>query len=106
MKKISKINWGLFKESPKGQDAIAKFSKLSSADCSTEEMLSIAKSFSPLYFSNVTMKEEKGFLNILQEFDEVISNSLPESFNGEEELWNSNDGYDILIIGENCELDL
>jgi hypothetical protein len=25
---------------------------------------------------------------------------------GEEELWNSNDGYDILIIGENCELDL
>lgn len=23
---------------------------------------------------------------------------------GEEELWNSNDGYDILIIGENCKL--
>lgn len=88
MKKISKINWGLFKESPKGQEAIAKFSKLSSADCSIEEMLSIAKSFSPLYFSNVTKKEEEGFLNILQEFDDVISNTLPESFNGEEELWN------------------
>ena len=67
MKKISKINWGLFKDSPKGQEAIAKFSKLSSADCSIEEMLSIAKSFSPLYFSNVTMKEEEGFLKILPE---------------------------------------
>lgn len=103
MKKISKINWGLFKESPKGQEAIAKFSKLSSADCSTEEMLSIAKSFSPLYFSNVTMKEEKGFLNILQEFDEVISNSLPESFNGEEELWNY---YSWLLKGFATDDDL
>lgn len=88
MKKISKINWGLFKDSPKGQEAIAKFSKLSSADCSTEEMLSIAKSFSPLFFCNVTRKEEEGFLKILQEFDDVISETLPESFNGEEELWN------------------
>ena len=103
MKKISKINWGLFKESPKGQDAIAKFSKLSSADCSIEEMLSITKSFSPLYFSNVTMKEEKGFLNILQEFDEVISNSLPESFNGEEELWNY---YSWLLKGFATDDDL
>jgi hypothetical protein len=25
---------------------------------------------------------------------------------GEEDLWNSNDGYDILIIGENCKLAL
>ena len=25
---------------------------------------------------------------------------------GEEELWNSNDGYDILIIGDNCKLEL
>lgn len=88
MKKISKINWGLFKESPKGQEAIEKFSRLSSADCSIEEMLSIAKSFSPLYFSNITKKEEEGFLRILQEFDDVISETLPESFNGEEELWN------------------
>ena len=88
MKKISKINWGLFKESPSGQETIAKFSKLSSADCSIEEMFSIAKTFSPLYFSNITKKEEEGFLKILQEFDDVISNTLPESFNGEEELWN------------------
>lgn len=25
---------------------------------------------------------------------------------GTEELWNSNDGYDVLIVGENCELEL
>ena len=25
---------------------------------------------------------------------------------GEEEIWNSNDGYDILVIGKNCELAL
>ena len=25
---------------------------------------------------------------------------------GPEELWNSNDGYDVLIVGENCELEL
>ena len=25
---------------------------------------------------------------------------------GEEELWNSEDGYDVLILGENCELSL
>ena len=67
MKKISKINWGLFKESPRGKETIAKFSRLSSADCSIEEMLSIAKFFTPLYFSNVTKKEEEGFLIILQE---------------------------------------
>ncbi|MBR1463298.1 MAG: type I restriction endonuclease subunit R [Prevotella sp.] len=88
MKKISKINWGLFKESPKGQEAIVKFSKLSSADCSIEEMLSIAKSFSPLYFCNVTSKEEEYFLKILQEFDDAISNTLPEFFDDEEDLWN------------------
>ena len=23
---------------------------------------------------------------------------------GEEELWNSKEGYDVLILGENCEL--
>ena len=28
------------------------------------------------------------------------------SEDGEEELWNSNDGYDILVIGENCKLAL
>lgn len=25
---------------------------------------------------------------------------------GTEELWNSNDGYDVLVVGENCELEL
>ena len=25
---------------------------------------------------------------------------------GTEELWNTNDGYDVLIVGENCELEL
>ena len=25
---------------------------------------------------------------------------------GTEELWNANDGYDVLIVGENCELEL
>ena len=26
--------------------------------------------------------------------------------NGEEELWNSENGYDVLVLGENCELAL
>ena len=25
---------------------------------------------------------------------------------GEEELWNSEEGYDVLVLGENCELSL
>ena len=103
MKKISKINWELFKESPKGQETIAKFSRLSSADCSIEEMLSTAKSFSPLFFCNVTRKEEDVFLKILQKFDDAISNTLPEGFNGEEDLWNY---YSWLLKGFTTDDDL
>lgn len=87
MKKISKINWDLFKNSPSGQEAICKFQKLTSPDCTTEEMLNIAMDLDSGFFNNTSKKEKESYKMILHEFDGFVSETLPDSFSNEDELW-------------------
>ena len=49
--------------------------------------------------------DEEGRIPILVYGNGLFDYSLITE-DGEEELWNSKDGYDVLVYGENCELSL
>lgn len=74
MKKISKTAWNRYKESAEGKEVIALFKNLCSDDCTTEDMLNIAKRFDPEYFKNISRQETKAILDCLGYYDDVLNN--------------------------------
>ena len=66
MKKISQIDWKLYKESATGKADIASFQKLlDDPNCSYEDILNLGKKYDPQYFSNFSPKEEKQIMEII-----------------------------------------
>ena len=73
MKKISKTTWTRYKESAEGKEVISLFKNLCSNECTTEDMLKVAKRFNPEYFKNIGEKENKAILDCLDFYDVALS---------------------------------
>ena len=79
MKKILKTNWERYKNSAEGKDAIAQFNRLTSFECSAEEMYAVIKRFNPLFAKNSTPKEDVGIIELIAYYDKVVKDTLPEN---------------------------
>ena len=76
MKKISKMQWENYKNSPRGKQVIAEFEKLYKENVPIEEILALCKKYDPQYFINLGKKEEREHgLRTLHLFDEVINDA-------------------------------
>lgn len=76
MKKISKTVWNRYKESAEGKEVIALFKNLCSDDCTTEDMLNVAKRFNLEYFKNSSEKDLKAIRECLDFYDGALSDII------------------------------
>ncbi len=76
MKKISRTAWNRYKESAEGQEVISLFKKMTTDECSHEEILEISKRFDPELFKNYGKKEEKVFIAILKDYENILADIL------------------------------
>ena len=53
-----KTNWERYKNSEEGKNVIAQFNRLTSLECTAEEMYAVIKRFNPLFARNSTDKED------------------------------------------------
>jgi len=93
MKKISQIDWKLYKESATGKADIASFQKLlDDPNCSYEDMLNLGKKYDPQYFSNFSPKEEKQIIEIIKFYDDAIGEEV-ENYHSFEKASDYEDFY-------------
>lgn len=78
MKKISKLQWNLYKESEHGKDTIALFKSIYEEGCTPEETLEIIRRFNPQYMGSTDKKFVNSFANVLNMYDDSINNILPD----------------------------
>ena len=72
MKKIIKLNWDNYLNSPRGQEVISAFDKLTSSEASIEELYQLACRFNPDFFKNTGNKEKETTLKFLGYLDDEI----------------------------------
>ena len=74
MKKISKMQWENYKNSPRGQQVIAEFAKLYNENVPTTDILQLCRKYDPQSFSNYGSKELDTCLKVMDFFDGIIGN--------------------------------
>lgn len=79
MKKILKTNWERYKNSSEGQEVIAAFNRITTPECTPEDMLAIIKRFNPEFSKNTSKKEEEQQLKALIFYDNIVKDYLPKS---------------------------
>ena len=78
MKKILRTNWERYKNSEEGKNVIAQFNRLTSLECTAEEMYAIIKRFNPIFAQNTTTKEDADNIEAIAYYDKVVKNTLSE----------------------------
>lgn len=98
MKKILKTNWERYKNSEEGKNVIAQFNRLTSLECTAEEMYAVIKRFNPLFARNSTDKEDANNIEAIAYYDKVVKDTLPEN----EEEWSTIDHGDFFAWITHC----
>ena len=98
MKKILKTNWERYKNSEEGKNVIAQFNRLTSLECTAEEMYAVIKRFNPLFARNSTDKEDANNIEAIAYYDKVVKDTLPE----DEEEWSTIDHGDFFAWITHC----
>ena len=73
-----KTNWERYKNSEEGKNVIAQFNRLTSLECTAEEMYAVIKRFNPLFARNSTGKEDAGIIESIVEDEKVDLLDAPQ----------------------------
>ena len=78
MKKISKLDWGNYIESPKGKETVSTFDKLTNSETSLEELFELIQLFDSAYCKNTSPKEKQQCIECLGYYNEEINSIISE----------------------------
>lgn len=78
MKTFSRLVWDLYKHSEAGQKMIEQFKAVTSAECSGEEMLALAKKCNPRCFSNFGDGDDNNIINFYDNLRQFFCESIAE----------------------------
>ena len=72
MRKVTRYEWeGLFKQTQRGMDAINKFRRLTSDECTSADMLEVAKEYDPDIFENVGVGDRE-YLELIDRIRDAL----------------------------------
>ncbi|MCR4852354.1 MAG: type I restriction enzyme HsdR N-terminal domain-containing protein [Prevotella sp.] len=77
MKKILKTNWQRYLDSTAGKEAVRLFNHLTDDDCSAEDMWNVVKRYNPELAKNVSVNEEKKYVEGIAYYNEIIKDNVP-----------------------------
>ena len=108
MKKILKTNWERYKNSSEGKEVIALFNRMTTPECTPEQMLTIVKRFNPVFAKNTTAKEDALNIEAIAYYNKVIKENVPNN-KGDAEDFNYGDFFGWLthcmaVEDENTDL--